>query len=311
MSEKDDNMLIADTIKDAAVRKFLYLDKTLFSLIDELSTIKFSDIGDDALVPFNAKIRGYTGARDEEGNEWLLKEIPKKEAREHKIQEIAYYFDFVMKTPAAPTIVYQKDGKTFRATKHISSAMQISSYNYLENPFLKMIANDLINRWLFFDEDRNPNNYLVKHDSDTNPYIIVIDYNKADLETPGMKISGTDDKFGWHREEKTRFLTLLKPENFQKLSIGDFEQRLQIMMQHDDDWIRSFCRKVFSSSVIPQADVQSLSEEISQNLIERRNYLNTYFRKWFQTRNLEAEKEIDDRYAGLGQSFLDYYKRKT
>ncbi len=309
MSEKNENMLIADTIKDQEVRDYFYLDMSIDDLIDKMRNLKLKDIGDDSLSPFWAKVRGYTGAMDDTGAPWLVKEIPDEEGPAHKIQEIAYYMDFLFKTPAAPTILLIQDGVTYRATKQITSAMQIGSYNYLEQPFIKMLANDLLNRWLFFDEDRNPNNYLVKHDTDGEPYIIVIDYNKVDLETEAMKIFGLEDRFGWRREEKTRFLTLLKPENFEVLSIDDFDQRLQLMTSIKKNTILGICRKVFECGIFD--DPEPVAQKITKNLLNRIAYLDEYFRKWFNERNVEKDKEVDDRYSGLGQSFLDYYKRKT
>ncbi len=309
MSEKNSNMLIADTIHDEAVRRYLYLDLSIDQLITKLSSVELSDIGDEQLTPFFAKVRGYTGAHDGDGDPWLVKEIPASEGPSHKIQEIAYYVDFLLKTPAAPTVLLRQDGKVYRATKLITSAMQIGSYNYLEQPFIKMLANDLLNRWLFFDEDRNPNNYLVKHDTDGEPYIVVIDYNKADLEHPDMKITGTDDHFGWYREEKTRFLTLLKPENFQVLNIDDFEERLTLMKGLEESTLFGVCKKVFSGDIFDDPD--GVAHTIASNLVGRIAYLDGYFRTWFKERNISKEEEVDDRYSGLGQSFLNYYKRKT
>ena len=309
MSENSDNMLIADTIRDSDVRRYLYLDLELDQLMEKMRTLRLQEIGDENLTPFFAKVRGYTGARDADGDPWLVKEIPEAEGPDHKIQEIAYYVDVALKTPAAPTVLLQQDGKTYRATKQIVSAMQIGSYNYLEQPFIKMLANDLLNRWLFFDEDRNPNNYLVKHDVDSKPYIVVIDYNKADLSTTEMKIKGTEDRFGWHREEKTRFLTLLKPENFQVLGIDDFDQRLTLMTELDEAWMFNLCSKVISSELF--SDPEHVARKISSNLIARIAYLDRYFREWFQKHDVAKQQEVDERYSGLGQSFLDYYKRKT
>jgi hypothetical protein len=301
------NMLINDVIVDPKMREYLYLDYSLDELLDNLCSLKLDNFGDDSNVPFTAKIRGYTGATDKDGSPWLLKDIPDSEIAMHKYQEVAFYMDFLMKTPAAPTILVKHNEKFYRATKHIQNAMQIGSYNYLEAPYLKMLGNDLVNRWLFFDEDRNPNNYMVVHDTDSKPYIVVIDYNKADLETNEMKIYGMNDKFGWHREEKTRFLTLLKPENFEQFSIDDFDQRLKIMMNIDNVTITNICSKLFNRDIFKDPD--SAVKLIVSNLSERRTYLDKYFRKWFKERDLKKEKEVDDRYAGLGKSFLDYYKR--
>ncbi len=309
MSEKNTNMLIADTVKDPGFRETLYLDLSIEELITSMCSLQLSDIGDDELVPFFAKVRGYTGALDDDGASWLLKEISAAEGPEHKIQEIAFYIDFLLKTPAAPTVVYRHGETLYRATKQIPSAMQIGSYNYLQEPYIKMLANDLLNRWLFFDEDRNPNNYLIKHDTDGEPFIVVIDYNKADLETEGMKIFGLEDKFGWHREEKTRFLTLLKPDNFNALSIEDFDQRLTLMSSISREKIYDICLQVFSCSIFD--DEKKVAEKITANVMYRMEYLVEYFRKWFTPRDTAKQQEVDDRYSGMGQSFLDYYKKKT
>ncbi len=301
------NMLIHDVIVDKKIRKYLYLDNTIDELVSTLGSLELENFGDESIVPFTAKIRGYTGATDKNGAPWLLKDIPDNEAAMHKYQEIAFYIDFLMKTPAAPTILIKHEGKFYRATKHIQNAMQIGSYNYLDPPFMKMLGNDLINRWLFFDEDRNPNNYMVIHDDDSKPYIVVIDYNKADLETEEMKIHGMENKFGWHREEKTRFLTLLKPENFDMFSLEDFEQRLNIMMGIEKSTIKGICTKVFTKEIFE--DPEAAANLIVNNFDKRRTYLDKYFRTWFKEKDLEKEKEIDARYAGLGKSFTDYYKR--
>ena len=150
---------------------------------------------------------------------------------------------------------------------------------------------------------------MVKHDTDSCPYIVAIDYNKADLVTEKMKILGTDNKFGWHREEKTRFLTLLKPEIFEKFHMEDFEQRLQLLISIEDIFIKDVCLRVFSGGHFD--DPEQTAAKITANLCRRRTYINDYFRKWFTVRDTEKEKAEDDRYAGLGKSFLDYYKSKT
>ncbi len=295
-------------IKDKKIRQHLYLDLPIDALIEKMGTLQLTDICDSRDMPFFAQVRGYLSAKDPEGESWLVKKVTEEEAIEHKAQEIAYYIDFMLGTLAAPTILSVHNGVFYRATKTIKSAMQIGSYNYLEKPFKKILANDLINRWLFFDEDRNPNNYLVVHDIDSRKYVIVIDYNKADMLIRGMKISGNDQKFGWQRKEKTRFLTLLKPDSFSNMSIDDFEERLSALMNIKPERIMEICKKAYSFFTGPgQEETVRL---ITANLLERRTYIDDYFRKWFKPRDIEQEKQEDQRYAGLGQSFLDYYKQK-
>ncbi|MBF9018996.1 hypothetical protein HNV09_025515 [Oceanispirochaeta sp. M2] len=303
------SMNLTESIKDEKMIKHLYLDLTINELIEKMNLINLIPCEKDDLVPFFAKVRGYMSAVDQFGENWLIKEISAEEVHLHKVQEIAYYVDVLLKTLAAPTIVSTINGKTYRATKIIEHAMQAGSYNYLEEPLKKMLANDLINRWLFFDEDRNPNNYLIFHDSDNTYFPIVIDYNKADLEIQTMKISGDPNKFGWLREEKTRFLTLLKPENFESMHIEDFEERLQCLMSITEKDLIELCKKIFTMESID--DVESTSTIVTNNIISRAKYLNYYFRKWFKKIDKKEEKEIDDRYSGLGKSFMDYYKDES
>ncbi len=297
----------ADEIKDKEFVKYLYLNLTIEELQEKMRNLSFDEFGNEKLIPFYAQIRSYTGAVDKDGEVWLVKEIEDDEVYMHKVQEIAYYMDFMMHTLAAPTVLVKHEGRYYRATKNIKNAMQIGSYNYMEEPFKSIIANDLINRWLFCDEDRNPNNYLVHHDTDSSPLIVAIDYNKADLWTEGLKITGRDDEFGWQRTGKNRFLTLLAPENFKTLSLEVFEERLDLMMNIPEEKIKQICVSAFDGCL---ENIQGSSELITGNIVQRRAYVNDYFRKWFKPKDKEKEKEENDRYAGMGQSFLNYYKKK-
>ena len=151
---------------------------------------------------------------------------------------------------------------------------------------------------------------MVLHDTDNAPCIVVIDYNKADLKTKGMKITGLEEKFGWKRLEKTRFLTLLKPDNFEKLSIEVFDQRLKDLMAISIELLRYMTKKTFEGFETGVMEADEAANLVVENIVLRRNYINTYFRRWFKERNITEEQAEDDRYGGFGQSFLDYYKRK-
>ena len=297
----------ADEIKDKDFVRYMYLDYSIDNLIEKMRNLTFNEFGNEKLIPFYAQIRSYTGAVDTDGEVWLVKEIEDDEVYMHKVQEVAYYLDFMMHTLAAPTVLVKYKGKYYRATKNIKNAMQIGSYNYMEEPFKSIIANDLINRWLFCDEDRNPNNYLVHHDTDSSPLIVAIDYNKADLWTEGLKITGRDDDFGWERTGKNRFLTLLAPENFKNLSIDVFNERLNLLMDISENTLRDICVKTFEGVL---ENVPGSSDLITKNILQRRMYINDYFRTWFKPKDTEKEKAENDRYAGMGQSFLNYYKKK-
>ena len=297
-------------VADPQIRKYLYLDLTVDALITKLTGLALRESGDSKDIPFTASIRGYRGAVDSDGDSWLLKAIEPAELMDHKFQEAAYYLDFAVGTVAAPNIVKTIDGVQYRVTKNVRKALQISSYEYFNEPFKSVLANDLINRWLFFDEDRNPNNYMVLHDTDKSPCIVVIDYNKADLRSTEMKITGNDEKFGWHRLEKTRFLTLLKPENFQNLSIEVFEERLSALARLTEARLRTIGLKTFKSSAVPGADPAEMTELLVRNITARRKYIDAYFRRWFQKRDERKQQDEDKHYSGFGQSFMDYYKKK-
>jgi hypothetical protein len=286
------------------------MDLTVEELIEKMHSLEFTEIGKKDDVPFNASVRGYSGATDSDGCSWLVKPIPGGEVLEHKLQEIAYYLDFCLATPAAPNIVVTVDGARYRATKIVLHAMQISSFNYLDEPFKRALAKDLINRWLFFDEDRNPNNYLVLHDSNQRPVVVVIDYNKADLKSEGMKITGRDDSFGWNRLEKTRFLTLLKPSNFENLSIEDFEDRLASLRGVTPERIKRITVQAFRGESVEGCTPEDAAELVARNIAVRADYIDRYFRKWFSERDQAKEDAETDRYAGLGKSFLEYYRNR-
>ena len=298
-----ENRLI-NNVMDENLIDYYYLKYSVKDLYDKLHGLEFELVSDKSFVPFNAQLRDYSGAIDNEKSKWIAKKIDKSELYDHLLFEIAYYIDFMMQTLAIPSITVKIDEEYYRISKLVIG-MQIGSYNYIEKPFLKVLTNDLINRWLYFDEDRNPNNYMVIHNSKNRPLIVAIDYNKADLNSTGMKITGAEDKFGWFRQEKTRFLTLLKPSNFENLSIDNFEYRLELMMGLKADDISEICTKVFREHF---GDFKEKSALITSNLLKRREYINNYFRKWFKEKKEDDNK--NSAYKDLGKSFLDQFKNK-
>lgn len=293
-------------VYDKELIEYYYLNLTLEELFDKMHTLKFTLSTDKNIVPFNAQLRDYQAAIDSENNKWLVKKVEKSELFDHALFEVAYYIDFLMQTLASPTMLANIDGVYYRATKLVLNAMQIGSYNYMENPFKKVLSNDLINRWLFFDEDRNPNNYMVIHNSKKEPLIVAIDYNKADLKSTEMKITGNEDKFGWFRHEKTRFLTLLKPENFEKFTIDNFEHRLTLMMNIDLNRLRNIVIKLLQPIF---EDYESKTDLVISNIKNRREYINNYFRRFF-TEKIENKNDSNNDYSGLGKAFLKIYKEK-
>lgn len=305
---KKDNDKLKEAVKDQELIDFFYLDLTVEQLIKRLHSLKFSQFSSSYReIPFTARNREYIGAYDNEEQFWLVKPIKDEEIFLHKLFEIAYYIDFRILTLSAPTILIKHEGSFYRATKLLKGAMQIHSYNYLQAPFLKVLATDLINRWLFFDEDRNPNNYLVLQNSAGYPLIVAIDNNKVDLESEEIKITGNNEKFGWYRSGKTRFLTLLTPENFENLTIDIFEGRLTRLNSIKKDELKKYCLLTFNKDV---EEPEAKADLIVSNFVKRRDYITKYFREWFKEADLSKEKEEEERYSGLGKSFFEYYKKK-
>jgi hypothetical protein len=212
-----------------------------------------------------------------------------------------------MGTFAAPTTVFSIAGIRYRATKVVRKAIQISSYNYLDPPFIDILRADLVNRWLYFDEDRNPNNYLVVQNAAKRPFVVAIDFDKADLMAENMKITGTPGKFGWLRSEKTRFLTLLRPDNFQGVSIEAFDARLKAMMSVPKAEILELSRKL-AEGFCP--DPQALAKTVTENLLRRRDYIDGYFRSMFTTASQTEDVCHDSDYSMFGESYINQFKGK-
>lgn len=298
--------LVAE-IGDAELIRYFYLDKNAADTLAILDSMKLtlSESQDD--VPFNAQVKGYLGARDENGDPWIVKPVANdEEMLYHRACLLAYLLDRETATLAAPTTALLVDGKKFRATKVVAHAVQISSYNYLEAPFIDLLRADLVNRWIYFDEDRNPNNYLVITNSANKPFLVAIDYDKADLTSTAMKIMGTPGKFGWVRTEKTRFLTLLRPEHFEGVSICAFEERLLAFTGIPRETLLALACSVFSSWC---PDVDVVAARVTSNLLSRREYVNAYFRSMFKSAAETADPCHDEDYSAFGKSFLDMHNK--
>jgi len=300
--------VLAEQIEDNDIIEYYYLGMKSPDVLNKINSLSFTLLKNSKDMPFNAQVKGYLGTKASDESYWLVKPIPKQEVFYHRQCELAYLLDCEMETLASPTIVVKIDEQYYRATKVVANAVQISSYNYVENPYKSIIATDLVNRWLFFDEDRNPNNYMVIHNKKCKPFVVAIDYDKCDLLSEEMKILGEDAKFGWIRKEKTRFLTLLRPEHFDNCTLEDFDRRLELMMGIPVELINKLALDLFRECVENPEEKAGI---ITQNLIRRREYINSYFRKWFQNKDPEKSKEKENEYANFGQSFLNFYQKKS
>ena len=301
----DDRERLSKSIDDDAIIRSFYLDmktKDVLTKIDSLS-IRIAEVQKD--IPFNAEVKGYIGAVDTDGEPWILKPaLSREDSLYHRICTLAFLMDHWMGTLSAPTTVCTINGKKYRAVKVVKNSIQISSYNYMDSPFIEWLRMDLINRWLYFDEDRNPNNYLVIRNKAEKPFVVAIDFDKADFETTTMKISGTEGKFGWKRTEKTRFLTLFRPENFEGVPIESFDSRLKAMMAIPKDEIMNLAKRLVNGYC---DDANMMATTLATNIESRRQYIDKYFRKMFKLQSETRNTSNSDDYSMFGASFLSTY----
>jgi hypothetical protein len=304
----DERQKLAAEIGDADLIDYFYLDVPAAELVRRLDAIRISLTESQDAVPFNAQVKGYIGSVDGKGHPWILKPaLNDRDIVYHRLCGLAYLIDHVLGTMAAPTTLVRIDGKPFRATKVVRNAVQISSCDYLDKPFIDILRADLVNRWLFFDEDRNPNNYLVIHNKANKPFVVAIDYDKADLEAEHMKITGNPDKFGWFRKEKTRFLTLLRPDHFEGIGIEVFDARLKALMAIPEAEIHEIALALLSGYA---PDAPDLANRVTSNLLARRAYIDKYFRSMFKPASQVEDIGHEADYSMFGSSFVNMYKDK-
>lgn len=305
MGERDK---LAAALGDADLIRYFYLDKTAKEVVSYLDSMKLELVESQDDVPFNAQVKSYLAARDQDGDPWIVKPVANdEEMMYHRACMLAYLLDHETGTLAAPTTALMIGNKRYRVCKVVKHAVQISSYNYLEAPFINILRADLVNRWIYFDEDRNPNNYLVITNSKNKPFVVAIDYDKADLLSEAMKITGMEDKFGWLRTEKTRFLTLLRPEHFNGVSIAEFEDRLKSFSAVKNSDFLVLAQEAFGSYC---PDCDTTAKMMLQNFIRRREYVDTYFRKMFKSAEETKSFSNEDDYSAFGKSFLDMHNKK-
>jgi hypothetical protein len=122
-----------------------------------------------------------------------------------------------------------------------------------------------------------------------------------------LKITGTPGKFGWLRSEKTRFLTLLRPENFMGVSIEAFDARLKAMMSIPKAELLELSRKL-AEGFCP--DPAALATTITANILRRRDYIDGYFRSMFTTASQTEDVCHDSDYSMFGESYINQFKGK-
>jgi hypothetical protein len=217
---------------------------------------------------------------------------------------ICYFLDFYSSSVSAPTIVTRIGGKLHKATKIITKAEQLTGANYTDIPRLKeQLLLDLINRWIYCDEDRNPNNYMVRYTSKNEEVVIAIDFSNVDLLFDGVKIKGNAKSFGWVRMEKTRYLTPLKVEHF----LGYDMQFFNIRMNGFKSVGRKMLADLAKICLRFQPDRAAMSKKIAENLIARVEYVRDYFKGKFPA---VLKTGPEEKYKDMGKTFREIYGKE-
>ncbi len=288
-----------DSIKDNTLRELFCLDVPFFELLERYTADDFLKLDPSRAVPFFAEIRNYRGATEENGAVWIVRPIKEDEVLQTATSTIVYFLDRFTGSLSAPTILTKIDGQIYRATKLITKADQLSGANYtVEKQLKEQLALDLINRWIFADEDRNPNNYLIKTDSKNLQLVIPIDFGNADLTGETIKIKGVSSKFGWSRKEKTQYLTPLKMNMFTDYDMTFYQHRFQHFEKIDARLLKKICSTILK--LCPQTvNKEEMTATITKNVLRRINYVHSYFEKHIPDHIIKTNK-----YSGMGDAFL-------
>jgi hypothetical protein len=122
-----------------------------------------------------------------------------------------------------------------------------------------------------------------------------------------MKITGLTGKFGWLRTAKTRFLTLLRPEHFEGVSIAEFDDRLNAFDAISSEVLLRLSEVVFSP--YGQANEDTV-KKVFGNILRRKEYVAKYFRTMCQSAEDTKRDSKDTDYSAFGQSFMDMHNKK-
>jgi hypothetical protein len=293
-------------LRDDELVRLLYADRTYVQLVETLMHDDFLVIDTSIKVPFFAEVRDYVGAaeRADAKAHWIVKPIGEQDALPSAMGAICFFLDFFTRTISAPTIITRIGGVLFKATRVINKAEQLSGANYTDIPRLKeQLLLDLVNRWIYCDEDRNPNNYMIRYTSRNDQVIIAIDFSNVDLMHAGPKIKGNPKSFGWERMEKTRYLTPLKVEHFLGYDMRFFNMRFDGFRKVGKKMLVDLCKGCLRF----HPDRVKLSKTVADNLLERIEYVHGYFAGKFPK---ELAAETEDKYSDMGKTFSDIYKEK-
>jgi hypothetical protein len=290
-------------VHDRGLWRLLCLDRNFSELIQYFTGDDFLKIDGRVKIPFFAETRDYVGAREKMDPEslWMVKEVGGKAVLQAEMASICYFLDFTAHTLSAPIVVTKIAEKTYKATKLMPRAEQLSGANYTERKQLKeQLLLDIVNRWIYFDEDRNPNNYMIKYNSRNDQILVAIDFCNVDLLSTEIKIKGTPGRFGWSRMEKTRYLTPLRSENCLEYDMDFFNIRFSHFLKIDETILHDIC----ASALRFNSEQKKLAETISNNILKRILYLHEYFRSTIMA---HAEDTQKDKYRAMGKTFSRLY----
>ncbi len=293
-------------LHDTELVSLLCADASYGELVEKFLVDDFLVIDPSMKVPFFAEVRDYVGAaeRGDPSLRWIVKEISEEDALGAAMGSICFFLDFFTHTISAPTVVTRIGGKTYKATKIIAKAEQLTGANYTDIPQLKeQLLLDLVNRWIYCDEDRNPNNYMIRYTSAGDQVVIAIDFSNVDLLFPGAKIKGRAESFGWERIEKTRYLTPLKVEHFSGYDMEFFGMRFDAFAKVGRKMLLELCKGCLRF----RPDKAVLAKTVTDNILKRIEYVHEYFDGQFPRVAASAAKE---KYKDMGQTFTRIYKEK-
>jgi hypothetical protein len=292
-------------VYDRDIKDILELEKPADQLLELCIADDFLRIDQTMKIPFFAEIRNYIGARERNNPEskWIVKKVDETGVRQSEMAMICFFVDFMTRTLSAPSVVTRIDGQMFKATRIIPKSEQLSGANYTDMPQLKeQLMLDLINRWIYCDEDRNPNNYLIKYNSRDSQIVIAIDFQNVDLMYEGIKIEGIADQFGWARLEKTRYLTPLKVENFLIYDMAFFNMRFDHFRKLDRPGLIGLCDSILRYN----PDRSKEAARIADNLMRRIDYVHAYFSKNFP---LNRPHNDEGKHSKMGKAFNTLYDK--
>ena len=307
---QDEHIPLLDNIVDTHIKDIFGFDIPCRQLLESLSTEDILVPSKEAQIPFFASIKDYQGAyyKNNTDSFWIIKPLANDELLQARLGMFVYFLNHITETVSAPSIVTKINGRYHKASKIIPRTEQLSGAPYHANKYLTaQLSLDLINSWIYFDEDRNPNNYLIYYNSKNIPVVITIDFSNVDLLTKGMKIQGKNEIFGWERQEKTRYMTPLKNEQFYDYSFDFYRVRLDKFKRIDRDMLRSIGNEIFLDEH-NNPDEKTINL-ITDNILARVEYVYSYFEKWFndpENRKLlqkRSKKEMKDEYRLMGKFF--------